>query len=230
MGLTSGVSAVTLGWKHTCAVTSAGGLKCWGNNSQGELGNGTQAASSTPVDVTGLTSGVSAAGAGGEFVLAAGHTCAVTTAGALKCWGRNSDGQLGNGTANTGSAAPYDVSGKPAPDSDGDGCTDPDEQQNLTGSELTGGLRDDSDPNDYFNPSGDGQNRVDDILLVVQAYFDDDDDGNPGLPPYEPGYNPETDRSNMAPSPNAWNTGAPDGLQRVQDILHSVNSYFHDCS
>jgi len=88
------------------------------------------------------------------------------------------------------------------PDDDGDGCSNAAEQQTAPGSELSGGLRDDLDPNDYFNPSGDGQNRVDDILLVVQAYFDDDDDGNPGLPPYEPGYNPATDRSNMAGSPN----------------------------
>jgi sugar lactone lactonase YvrE len=115
-------------------------------------------------------------------------------------------------------------------DIDGDGCPNVKEQQTAPGSQYSGGLRDYLDPWDYFNPTQDGLNKVDDILATVNAYFDDDDDGNPGLPPYEPGYNPNTDRANMAAAPNAWNTGAPDGLQRVQDILHSVKSYFHDCS
>jgi len=115
-------------------------------------------------------------------------------------------------------------------DTDGDGCEDGVEVQTGSGSQLSGGLRDPLDPNDYFNPTQDGLNRIDDILAVVLAYFVDDTDGNPGLPPYSPGYNPDLDRSNMAASPNPWNTGAPDGLQRVQDILHAVNSYFHDCA
>jgi len=114
-------------------------------------------------------------------------------------------------------------------DSDGDGCADAREQQTSMGSELSGGRRNPNNPNDYFNPSGDRVNRVDDILLVVQAYFADDNDATPGMLPYAAGYNPATDRSNMAATPHEWTTGAPDGLQRVQDILHSVNSYFHDC-
>ncbi len=221
--LTSGVSAVSTGYAHTCALTAMGGLKCWGGNSSGELGNNTLTSSSTPVNVTGLSSNVGGLSAGGS------HTCALTEAGGVKCWGDNNFGQLGDSTA-TDRTTPVDVFGKGPVDTDDDDCPDYRELQIALGSELAGGRRSFKNAHDYFNPSGDGVNRVDDILLVVQAYFDDDSDGNPGLPPYEPGYDPATDRSNMAASPNAWNTGAPDGLQRVQDILHSVNSYFHDCS
>ncbi len=79
-----------------------------------------------------------------------------------------------------------------------------------------------------MNPSHDGKSRIDDVLLVVQAYFKDDTDGNPGLPPYTAGYNPDTDRTLLGP--NAWNTGPPNGLQRIDDILAQVKQYFHDCS
>ena len=58
-------------------------------------------------------------------------------------------------------------------------------------------------------------------------YFKDDNDGNPGQPPYAPGYNPDTDRTLLGPNP--WNLGPPNGQQRTEDILHSVKQYFHDC-
>ncbi len=113
-------------------------------------------------------------------------------------------------------------------DFDGDGCPDANEQQMHTGSELTGGRRDRKIPNDYFNPTGDGQNRVDDVLAVVDQYFMDDTDGIPGQPPYSPGYDPDTDRTLAGPNP--WNTGVPNGLQRVDDILNALKQYFHDCA
>ncbi len=115
----------------------------------------------------------------------------------------------------------------PCVDTDGDGCPDVKEQQTAPGSQGSGGLRDYLNPWDYFNPTHDGLNRVDDILKVVQAYFRDDNDGSPGQPPYMAGYNPDTDRSSLGP--NAWNVGAPNGLQRVDDILAAVKQYFHDC-
>jgi hypothetical protein len=109
-------------------------------------------------------------------------------------------------------------------DTDGDGC--PDEHENGP-DEGAGGLRDYLNPHDYFNPTHDGENRIDDVLKVIGQYFDDDDDGNPGQPPYEPGYDPDTDR--RALGPNVWNLGPPNGEQRIDDILAVMAQYFHDC-
>ena len=103
-GLTSGVSLITNGPNYTCAITISGGAKCWGYNGYGQLGNGTIVNSNIPIDVTGLTSGVSKISSN-EF-----STCAVTTSGAVKCWGGNFNGNLGNGTT-VDSSTPVNVTG-----------------------------------------------------------------------------------------------------------------------
>lgn len=104
IGLTTGVIAVTVGSSHSCALTTSGGVKCWGANWNGQLGDGTTSNRSTPVDVSGLTSGVSAVAAGRR------HTCALTTGGGVKCWGDDRSGQLGDGATNPHST-PLDVIG-----------------------------------------------------------------------------------------------------------------------
>jgi alpha-tubulin suppressor-like RCC1 family protein len=107
-GFTSGVASVSAGLWHSCAVTMDGGAKCWGWNNNGWNGNGTLSNSSLPADVYDLTSGVAAISTGFD------HTCALTTAGGVKCWGANGEyqgpGGLGDGTAND-SLIPVDVSG-----------------------------------------------------------------------------------------------------------------------
>ena len=92
-GLTSGVMAIAAGATHACALTGAGAVECWGSNLHGELGDGSMASHRRPVAVQGLGSGVVAITAGLE------DTCAVTSAGAAKCWGENQYGKLGDGTA-----------------------------------------------------------------------------------------------------------------------------------
>jgi hypothetical protein len=115
-------------------------------------------------------------------------------------------------------------------DTDGDGCPDVKEQQTAPGTQTSGGLRDSLNPWDYMNPSHDGLNRVDDIVLVIGQYFKDDNDGTPGLPPYASGYDVDTDRTDNPESSEPWDLLAPNGLQRVNDIVYALYQYFHDCS
>lgn len=83
----SGVTQMATGSTHTCAVLSDGTVKCWGQNANGQLGNGTTTASATPVTVTGTngTYPMRSIAAGEHF------TCGLTTSGAVRCWGRLND-------------------------------------------------------------------------------------------------------------------------------------------
>lgn len=105
-GLSSGVSSIAAGDNQTCALTTSGAVKCWGNNLNGQLGNGSNVQATTPTDVTGLSGGVIAIAAGDN------HTCAALASGTVRCWGWGTSGQLGN-NANTSSPVPVDVQGLP---------------------------------------------------------------------------------------------------------------------
>jgi alpha-tubulin suppressor-like RCC1 family protein len=93
--LGTSVVQVAAGSSHTCALEADGSVWCWGLNQQGEIGDGTQTVPGkpTPVQVTALGTSV--------VQLAAGtfHTCARKGDGTLWCWGDNSGGELGDGTA-----------------------------------------------------------------------------------------------------------------------------------
>ena len=75
---------------HTCALLSDGTARCWGDNSYGQLGDGTTTARMAPVAVAGLT---------GATALTAGlwHTCARLMDGTARCWGYNARGEVGDG-------------------------------------------------------------------------------------------------------------------------------------
>ena len=157
-GLSSDVMAITLGDSYTCALTTAGGLKCWGYNNEGELGDNSTTTRLTPVGVSGLGSGVMAITAGDY------HSCALTTAGSLKCWGYNWNGQLGdNSTTDRLTAVDVYVDG----DVDGDGVLNSIDNCPLQGN------------SDQYNADGDGQGNVCDetpyqpiIISSIAAGYD----------------------------------------------------------
>ncbi|KAA1418893.1 hypothetical protein F0U44_10470 [Nocardioides humilatus] len=86
----SPVGKLSAGTLHTCAVVAGGAVKCWGFNTDGQLGNGTYNTAYAPTTVTGLT-GATAVAAGH------GHTCALMSDTTVKCWGINENLELGLG-------------------------------------------------------------------------------------------------------------------------------------
>jgi alpha-tubulin suppressor-like RCC1 family protein len=108
-GLSSGVDAITGAGTgqgdFLCALLIGGSVKCVGANDSGQLGDGTTGtASSVPVSVSGFSGGVTAISAGGS------HACALLTSGAVKCWGSNNYGALGDGS-DIDSSVPVTVTG-----------------------------------------------------------------------------------------------------------------------
>jgi len=102
--LSSGIAAIAAGQYQTCALTTSGGVQCWGENDSGQLGNGSTVDSHVPVGVVGLSTGVAAISVGFS------EACAVTTTGGALCWGDNYVGGLGDNST-TNSSVPVAVSG-----------------------------------------------------------------------------------------------------------------------
>ena len=114
MNVLDEAAGLVAGMSHTCALTTSGGVLCWGRDAAGALGNGSDFSSSVPGDVCAVgssapcsankLSGVSAIGAGWE------HACAVQSGGVV-CWGWNATGALGDdqGCGTVACQTPVDV-------------------------------------------------------------------------------------------------------------------------
>ena len=100
--VTNGI-AIAAGYAHSLAQQADGTLWAWGDNTFGQLGNGTTNGSPMPVQVFGLSNIVAIAGG-------ADHSLALSSSGNVWAWGDNTFGQLGNGTTNS-SALPVAVPG-----------------------------------------------------------------------------------------------------------------------
>jgi alpha-tubulin suppressor-like RCC1 family protein len=99
-GALTGVTDLDVGFDHTCARRSNARVVCWGDNTLGELGDGSNDVAlvprvvSNPTD-TGPLTGVSRVGAGGNT------TCVALASGQARCWGNGSSGELGDGVGNS---------------------------------------------------------------------------------------------------------------------------------
>jgi alpha-tubulin suppressor-like RCC1 family protein len=109
----SGLDAIALwaGSIHACAVRRGGAVACWGAGFQGQIGDGQPRAMLTtptpsPAPVSGISNAIGV-GTGGN------HSCAPTVTGAILCWGENSHGELGKGTAGGQLLSPESVLGYP---------------------------------------------------------------------------------------------------------------------
>lgn len=83
--------SVTTGWNHSCAIARDGIPWCWGNNRDGQLGDGATTDRNVPQPVV-TSERFTSLAAGGN------HTCGVTDGGEVHCWGSNTFGQLGTGS------------------------------------------------------------------------------------------------------------------------------------
>lgn len=111
--------SISSGGDHTCGITTSGAGVCWGSNARGQLGNGIVGGmSAVPIAVAGgLTFSRISASSGSQFKLEmGGHTCGLTTAGAVLCWGENRDLQLGTGVFSGSDVA----TGSPTPTHNGE--------------------------------------------------------------------------------------------------------------
>ncbi len=96
------IKSISAGWNTTCAIASDDKAYCWGSGTNGLLGNGGTSLSNVPVAVS--TSGVLA----GKTVttISAGNngsSCLIASDRNVYCWGANTNGQLGNGSASNSS-------------------------------------------------------------------------------------------------------------------------------
>ena len=98
----TGAVAITVGWSHTCVITTGGPVRCWGYNSGSQVRAGDWIEPS-PVQVAGVTGAI-------DITAGLSHTCAIVTGGIARCWGTGNSGQLGDGSTQV-ALTPVQVSG-----------------------------------------------------------------------------------------------------------------------
>ncbi|HEY1955664.1 MAG TPA: hypothetical protein VGH28_08625 [Polyangiaceae bacterium] len=94
-------TGVTAGYSYTCALLASGGVACWGQGAEGELGDGASKSSTTPIQTNVENVTALSRSAGGSE-----HTCTVGANGSVECWGLNADGEIGAGADETYSPLP----------------------------------------------------------------------------------------------------------------------------
>lgn len=101
---------VATGNEHTCALLDAAIVRCWGRNGVGQLGHpDSNDVGDDPNEMGGLLEVVDLAAPAVRVFAGADHNCALLEGGAVKCWGRNSSGQLGLGGDNHRGDAPGEM-------------------------------------------------------------------------------------------------------------------------
>ena len=105
--ISSDVIAVSVGISHSCAVLQSGVVQCWGANNVGQLGDG------LTIDSTSFSTSPQAAGLSGAVGISVNgsNSCALISDGTVKCWGSNSNMQLGSGSFSVNSSSPTAVAG-----------------------------------------------------------------------------------------------------------------------
>lgn len=105
-GAFTGAVMVSINGKHACAITSTASVTCWGSRSYGEVGDGLVGVSAKPsvTDVVGVSNAVA-------VVSGIEHSCALTSANSVYCWGRGALSQLGNGSTTASTGTPVAVIG-----------------------------------------------------------------------------------------------------------------------
>ncbi|KAF8056012.1 UVR8 [Scenedesmus sp. PABB004] len=104
----TGVAELAAGGQHTCARLANGTAACWGDNTYGQLGDGTNTSRLNPVAVTQSLGGAPLTGVA-SITAGTSHTCAALVDGTAMCWGINDYGQLGIGNSNTKRLSPVAV-------------------------------------------------------------------------------------------------------------------------